>query len=90
MILLDDDLPESKEDLQNLLERISTEISNYQQDVSEEEAKFQRWKVENVRRKHNYIPFIFNVLKMLAEKNQLMPLVDASIKKQSKSLGKRK
>jgi len=47
-----------------------------------EEQKVQRWKAENVRRKHNYVPFIINLLKELAAKQQLGPLIDAVKEKQ--------
>ena len=36
----------------------------------------ERWHAENQRRKHNYIPLIFNVLQVLAERDELMALVD--------------
>ena len=43
-----------------------------------EQQKAEQWKVENRRRKHNYVPFIVNLLKLLAERGELMPLVEAA------------
>lgn len=41
-------------------------------------ARRKRWTDENVRRRHNYIPFIFNLLKTLGSRGQLQSLIDAS------------
>lgn len=34
------------------------------------------FQIENVRRKHNYLPFIVELLKMLAEQGQLLPIYE--------------
>lgn len=47
-----------------------------------EEQKRARWRAENVRRKHNYVPFIINLFKELAEKQQLLSLLDVAKEKQ--------
>uniref|UniRef100_A0A2P2I149 Ubiquitin carboxyl-terminal hydrolase n=1 Tax=Hirondellea gigas TaxID=1518452 RepID=A0A2P2I149_9CRUS len=61
------------------LEKSSTEssvseISRLRGCLADEEAKRARWKVENIRRQHNYLPLIVNMLQMLAEQGKLIPL----------------
>ena len=51
-------------------------------EIASEEAKAARWKQENVRRRHNYVPFLVNLLKELAAAKKLKPLIDAAKAKQ--------
>eukprot|EP01137_Pigoraptor_chileana_P025476 Opistho-2@95035 len=41
-----------------------------------EKDKMERYRVENIRRRHNYIPFFMEMLKLLAKKGELLPLVE--------------
>ncbi|XP_053685439.1 ubiquitin carboxyl-terminal hydrolase isozyme L5 [Sabethes cyaneus] len=52
------------------------EITRLRMLIEDEVAKRKRYKVENIRRKHNYLPLIVELLKILAQNGQLMPLYE--------------
>jgi len=74
--------------LQKEVEESSTDTSTKEEELmhlrtrlEEEENKRKRWEVENIRRKHNYLPLIVNMLKILAEEGKLMPIYQAAKEK---------
>ena len=68
------------------LAHLTKRSAGIKREVEMESQKAEQWKVENRRRKHNYVPFIVNMLKLLAERGELMPLVEnAKSRKKSRS-----
>jgi ubiquitin carboxyl-terminal hydrolase L5 len=53
--------------------------------VASETEKNAKWKIENERRRHNYVPFIFELLKVLAKKNKLESMFDDATEKKKKA-----
>lgn len=57
------------------------ELSRLRLLIEEEDRKKKRYQVENVRRKHNYLPLIVEMLKVLAKEGQLLPLYEKAKEK---------
>ncbi|RZC32381.1 ubiquitin carboxyl-terminal hydrolase isozyme L5 [Asbolus verrucosus] len=64
-----------------------TELARFRLLIEEEDNKKRQYQVENVRRKHNYLPLIVEILKILAKEGKLMPLYEQA---KQKSLKKQK
>merc|ERR1712216_879008 len=54
---------------------VMSKIEELEVNIKTEDDKFAAWKQENIRRKHNYIPFVMALMKVLAERGQLQPMV---------------
>lgn len=78
------DSPSTSAEIKTRIARVDLEIKDLQHKIELEQEKFNNWKVENIRRKHNYIPFFVNLLKILGEKGQLTQLIENAQKKQIK------
>ena len=61
----------NKEQLQNSLKNFDSYIKDNLQTIKDEEDRVKKYKAENERRQFNYIPFIYELLKTMAEKGQL-------------------
>lgn len=62
-------------------EESQAEITRLQQLIADEEQKRLKYRIENIRRRHNYLPFIMELLKILAEQGKLVELVEKAKEK---------
>lgn len=73
---------------QNMLTNDPGELVKLQALIDEEIWKSKKYKIENIRRKHNYLPLIIELLKVLAKEGKLIPLYqkakERAIEKESK------
>ena len=58
------------------LVEVEAALSDARRGIKAEDEKFAAWKMENVRRKHNYIPFVVALFRMLAERGQLKGMIE--------------
>uniref|UniRef100_A0A7S3EA70 Ubiquitin carboxyl-terminal hydrolase n=1 Tax=Rhodosorus marinus TaxID=101924 RepID=A0A7S3EA70_9RHOD len=57
---------------------IAARIAELQADLEAEKVKRKIWKKENARRKHNYVPFVMELLKLLASKGELNKIIESA------------
>lgn len=65
-------------------ESVKVQIAQLKLQIDEEENKKKSYQVENIRRKHNYIPLIIELLKILAKEGKLLPLYEDAKEKSMK------
>lgn len=49
--------------------------------LAEEETKRSKWRSENIRRRHNYLPLIMELLRSLASRGELLPIYNKAKEK---------
>lgn len=64
-----------------LLEAGGPEVSRLEMMLSDEEARRSRWRTENIRRRHNYLPLIMELFRSLANRGELLPIYEKAKEK---------
>ena len=62
-------------------DQLDSEQKAIEASIEQETEKQARWKTENERRRHNYVPLIFDLLTQLAKKNLLGDLFKDAVEK---------
>lgn len=84
-----DALPTDPKDMGSLLETLEVKINENVQMLDYELEKRRKWTLENQRRRHNYLPFIFELLKLLAQKGKLPAMIDKATEEMKKRKAKK-
>jgi ubiquitin carboxyl-terminal hydrolase L5 len=77
-------IPNDHEKIEQMYKLLNEEIMQDEIIITSEQERYKLCKEEYNRRTYNYIPFIFNMLKMLSEKGKLQKAIDAAKNKQTK------
>merc|ERR1712061_517000 len=81
---------DDKKKIQDDINAIVDQEKLLQIKITDEKDVRKAWAIENVRRQHSYIPFVFNLLKILAEKDKLKELREEGKKKMEEREQKKK
>ena len=74
----------NKEQLNVRLVEINNKIKENDNIIKIEENKMNKYREENERRQHNYIPFIFELLKIMGEKGVLEETYKEALEEENK------
>merc|ERR1711862_757049 len=66
------------------------EVARIEMLLAEEENKRAKWKTENIRRRHNYLPLIMELLRSLASRGELLPIYNKAKEKTLESEQKKR
>ena len=61
----------------------ASEIARIEMMLADEENKRAKWRIENMRRRHNYLPLIMELLRSLATRGELVPIYQKAKEKAS-------
>jgi ubiquitin carboxyl-terminal hydrolase L5 len=79
-------LPSTEDECNSTLQILATEAKGVTSDLEAEERRHEQWRLENVRRRHNYVPFVYNLLTKLAGKGKLGELMEAGKAQQREAM----
>uniref|UniRef100_A0A7S1ESE7 Ubiquitin carboxyl-terminal hydrolase n=1 Tax=Timspurckia oligopyrenoides TaxID=708627 RepID=A0A7S1ESE7_9RHOD len=64
---------------------VKERLMEIERELEEEKRRKENSRRENARRRHNYVPFMLEMLKILASKGELQKMIDEAKQKQSQS-----
>lgn len=83
MAVVKNKMPQYKKKLAELEQQLESgmvtdtlelQMAELRQQINEQDNKTKAYKIENIRRKHNHLPLIIELLKQLSAESKLMPL----------------
>ena len=80
------ELPTEKEAQESKLNELSTSLIELEAKRNDEVEKREKWKKENQRRRHNYVPMVLELLKIMSEKKMVTELYNTAQEKHQKKL----
>jgi ubiquitin carboxyl-terminal hydrolase L5 len=81
-----DSLPSDNEGKEKLLSDLQNGLYELEDKRKEEQEKRDKWARENQRRRHNYVPLVLEMLKVMSEKKMLTDLYKTAEEKHKKKL----